>query len=155
MRHLSHHRWHIGVGLGAIFIVFSPVLFFGRAAGAGDMFGFSYPAFYTFWQALRGAGSVLWDTTRMGGFPLSVGQYGGLGDPVSTLLFSRFSFFNAYHARVFIDALLAFGFAYAFLWLLSRSRTGALIGSTAYLFSQFYWQNFLLLRFSHTSFVIP
>lgn len=150
-----HHVLFLGLGAVLCLVILSPVLIFSYVYGGGDLTNFQYPAWHTLWQSLRGNGSIAWDALRMGGFPLAIGQYGGLADPVNTILFSLPDFFAAYHMRVFLDLFLAFALAYVCFWRFTKSGFAAALGASAYAFSQFSWLNLPTFKFGNILFLLP
>lgn len=113
------------------FIVFAPVLFFGRVFADGDALLQFYPAFHFFRDALTRGDSWLWTPGVLTGFPLAASLVGGFFSPVNSFLVRVLGVFAAYHWIVVLNFVLTGWFTYALARRLGIGWAGAALAGLA------------------------
>lgn len=119
-------------------VIFTPVLFFGRAFADGDAVLQFYPVLSYLQAALRAGWSLDWNPFVLTGFPTAASTLGGLRFPLHQWLFSVADVFTAYHWLTAVGFGLTSVLTYAFVRQLNGSRTAGLIAGLALPYSLAY-----------------
>ncbi|MBI2624668.1 hypothetical protein HYW67_04280 [Candidatus Parcubacteria bacterium] len=108
------------------FIVFAPVLFFGRVFADGDALLILYPALHFLRQSLLSGQSWLWTPGVLTGFTLAGGMLNIFLSPINVALLRIFDTFTFYHVFTAGNFILTGWFTYLFVRRLGLGRAAAI-----------------------------
>ena len=113
-----------------VVLIFSPLLFMGRAFFDEEQIGFYYPMSAYYQRALENGDSLLWNGGYYGGVSASLDQFASPFDPIKRVIFTYLDLFNAHHwsitIAVFAGVLLAYIFGRVQGWSYASSFVLAL-----------------------------
>ncbi len=118
--------------LGAVILIFSPLLFFGQMPAGQEDFGVYYPGALHYQRVLQSGGSTFWDSSYYGGFPSFLNMFVGVLHPLHYALFTFLPFFSAYHVALALAVFEGMAFAYLFGRAKGFSTAGSLVLSLSY-----------------------
>ncbi len=138
LRLILRQSWPFLLLVLPAFIVFAPVLFFGRVFADGDALLILYPALHFLRQALLGGQSWLWAPGLLAGFPLAGGMVNMLFSPPTILLLRFLDTFTVYHWLTTTNFVLTAWFTYLFVRRLGLSRAPAVLAGLTVSWSAIY-----------------